>query len=253
LLKQNRHYRNRIYDVLSRSDGIGVVSYKLKNAVYESAQGIIKCPPVNVIYNGIQVYDTYPDIDWKVNDKCIKMLVIASLIERKGFDILFQAMHMIRDKFPQLNCFIIGDGWDKVKIYQQAAELNLLNTVHFMGAMPHHHAMAYLKDADIFVLPSRKESFGIVYIEAMYFGKITIGSRGEGIDEIIQDGINGFLINPSNPHELKVLLLKILPNLKKMNDLKANAVKTVWPRFSWENNAREYQEIYENAIREFNK
>lgn len=66
-----------------------------------------------------------------------------------------------------------------------------------------------LREHDIFVMISKQETFGLVYLEAMAAGCITIASRGEGFDGIIQDGVNGFLCEAGNWHELSRIITHI--------------------------------------------
>ena len=77
------------------------------------------------------------------------------------------------------------------------------------GRIPRESVIDYLKEADVFVMISKDELFGLVYLEAMALGCITIGSRNEGIDGIIEDGVNGFLCEAGNEDELRSIIDKI--------------------------------------------
>ena len=70
--------------------------------------------------------------------------------------------------------------------------------------------MEHMKKCDIYSMPSYKEGFGVVYIEAMSFGKPVIGVRGEGINDIIEDGVNGMLVEPKDVYSLMDKLEKLI-------------------------------------------
>ena len=92
------------------------------------------------------------------------------------------------------------------EIHQQ---LGCKGNVRFKGRIPREEIIQYLKQADVFVMISKAEIFGLVYLEAMALGLIPIGSRNEGIDGIICDGDNGFLCEAGNVDELTEILQKI--------------------------------------------
>ncbi len=249
-MKENEKNRKEIFSLLEKTDKIAVVSDKLKKELLEAGLSNKKVYSIHVIPNGIQVYDMYPPKRWPETSRGIRLLTIATLIEQKGFYSIFEVLSDLSDKY-NINYCIIGQGRDEQKIKETAHKKGLSEIVHFLGPMPHLEAMAFMKEADIFIMPSKNESFGIVYIEAMYFEKVVIGSKNEGIDGIIVDGRNGFLVNPDNPDELKRKLIYILNHPEKMLQIRKQARQDVWPGFSWSNNVTKYISIYNQCIKEF--
>ena len=79
----------------------------------------------------------------------------------------------------------------------------------FAGKIPRHQVFQMMDEHHVFIMISQREIFGLVYLEAMARGMIVIGSRGEGIDGVIQDGKNGFLCNPGDTSELANILSRI--------------------------------------------
>lgn len=104
---------------------------------------------------------------------------------------------------------IVGDGAEMNNLKQIAASLGVDKQVHFHGFKPRHEAQDIISKADVFVMVSAHEAFGLVYIEAMGKGCITIGTKGQGIDGVIRHGDNGFLCESCNPQALAQLILKI--------------------------------------------
>ena len=249
--RKNKRSCKKIYDILSKSDGIGVVSSRLKVFLNELSPRDIKLPEVRIIYNGIQTYNKYCQfIETRKNliKQTLRLISIGFLIERKGHLKVLEALYQLQELKNNFQYIIIGDGYFKEKLVQKVKDLNLEKIVKFLGALPHETAMEHLKNADIFVLPSYNEAFGVVYIEAMYFGKITIGSKGEGISEIIIDGNNGYLVDSSDSTDLANKIKYILNHFTELDYIRNNARKTVWPKFSWENNARQYLNFYYSIL-----
>lgn len=147
----------------------------------------------------------------------IKVLTCAHFKKRKNIDKVIKAC-------KGLECFeltVIGDGKERKKL--EKIDKNVI----FTGRLPHDEVLAKMRNSDIFVLPSVGETFGMVYLEAMASGCITVCTKGDGIDGIIKDRENGFLTE-SNSESVKETLLNI-KNLTKeeLNSLYTNSFNTI--------------------------
>lgn len=147
----------------------------------------------------------------------IKVLTCAHFKKRKNIDKVIKAC-------KGLECFeltVIGDGKERKKL--EKIDKNVI----FTGRLPHNEVLAKMRNSDIFVLPSIGETFGMVYLEAMASGCITVCTKGDGIDGIIKDRENGFLTEP-NSESIKETLLNI-KNLTKeeLNSLYTNSFNTI--------------------------
>lgn len=147
----------------------------------------------------------------------IKVLTCAHFKKRKNIDKIIKAC-------KGLECFeltVIGDGKERKKL--EKIDKNVI----FTGRLPHDEVLAKMRNSDIFVLPSVGETFGMVYLEAMASGCITVCTKGDGIDGIIKDRENGFLTEP-NSESIKETLLNI-KNLTKeeLNSLYTNSFNTI--------------------------
>ncbi len=103
----------------------------------------------------------------------------------------------------------IGEGREKKRIQREFDKLGCSGKLTFTGQIPREEIIPFLEQADVFVMISRGEVFGLVYLEAMALGCITIASRHEGVDGIIEDGVNGFLCEAGNSEELASIITKI--------------------------------------------
>lgn len=133
---------------------------------------------------------------------------VGSLIARKYPLAIVEALTIA---YPDGNYSMtfIGDGAERARIEDKHRQCGYCGDLRFTGRIPREEIIKHLKQADVFVMISRGEVFGLVYLEAMALGVIPIGSRNEGIDGIIQDGENGFLCEAGNVDELAGILEKI--------------------------------------------
>lgn len=133
---------------------------------------------------------------------------VGSLIARKYPVAILTALSQV---YPDGNFKItyIGDGAEKDVIEAEHRHLGFKGDLVFTGRIQREEIVQHLRDSDVFVMVSKGEIFGLVYLEAMALGLIPVGSKNEGIDGIIRDGENGFLCESGNVTDLKNTLERI--------------------------------------------
>lgn len=142
-------------------------------------------------------------------DKIRNFTFIGSLIRRKHpLEVLKAVYAVYGQTFFRMT--YIGDGDEKENILSFAKSKEIENNVVFTGRIKREKIIDYLKDTDVFMMISEDEIFGLVYLEAMALGCITIGSKGEGIDGVIEDGENGYLCRPGDEIVLTRILYSII-------------------------------------------
>lgn len=119
---------------------------------------------------------------WQEKDK-IKVLTCGQFIKRKNIDKVVKAS----DKFENIELTVIGSGPQKLE--------KISDKPIFLGQISREEVLGKMRESDVFILPSKNETFGMVYLEAMASGCITVCSQNDGVDGIIKDGVNGFLCN----------------------------------------------------------
>lgn len=228
---------------------LGVVSHKFKELIISNRINLHK-EKTKIIYNGINIPDKTRKIKWDDSkNNVIRLLSVGHAVKRKGYDYVLRAISRLRNKHPNLVYYIIGEGIDLSYFRNVARQEKVEDITYFLGQKNNTEVMNYMKHCDIFVLPSWNEAFGVVYIEAMYMKKIVVGCEGEGIAEIITDGQNGFLVESKNVLKLTEKLDYIISNINNLQRVGENAFRTVWPKFSWENNAKQYVSLYNNILK----
>lgn len=155
-------------------------------------------------------------LPYKTHHLPLTILTCANLIKRKNIDKLILAVNNLEG----FELKIIGDG-SQLSILKKIAASN----VKFLGRLTRDKVLEKMKESDIFMLPSVNETFGMVYLEAMASGCITVCTQNDGIDGIIQDSVNGFLIEPKVVGIKETLLrIKMFENKNKIVE---NAFKTI--------------------------
>ena len=135
----------------------------------------------------------------KLTNNITNIVTCANLIKRKNIDKLILAVN----DMPEFTLTVVGGG-KEFKNLKNIAKDNVV----FTGQIEHFEVLNKMRQADVFILPSVNETFGMVYLEAMASGCITVGVKNEGIDGIIKNNVNGFLIQPT-VNEIKNILKKI--------------------------------------------
>ena len=129
----------------------------------------------------------------------------------KNVAAVIAALPQVLRQVPDAFYVIIGDGAERQPFLDLARRLGLASKVFLPGAVPDALLPSYYAASDLFVLPSTKEGFGIVFLEAMEHAKPCIGARAGGIPEVVRDGVTGLLLDPSDlPRALPYALLHLL-------------------------------------------
>jgi glycosyltransferase involved in cell wall biosynthesis len=141
------------------------------------------------------------------------ILTVARLaeVERyKGYDRILEALPQIRKSIPDIHYILVGKGNDRSRIEQLIAKLNLQDCVTLAGFVPDEQLCDYYNLCDVFAMPSKREGFGIVYLEAMACGKPCLGGNRDGAIDALCHGELGALVNPDDVDAIAQTLIQIL-------------------------------------------
>lgn len=183
----------------------------------------------------------YLDLPLKTtpNSQRIKLVTAGMLIKRKQIDLILRGLAKLGSNV-NWEFTIIGSGTEETSLQQLTIDLNIQSNVRFVGHQSRDYVFDAFRNSDIFILPSYDETLGLVYLEAMASGCITIGCINEGIDGIIIDGENGFLCNAHDPKSIESKIVEAinLNQTEKENMLRKS--KATIAHFSVEEKANEY-------------
>jgi glycosyltransferase involved in cell wall biosynthesis len=199
---------------------------------------------VSVVYNGADPELFSPDGD----PATPQLLSVGNLIPTKGHDLVVKALGALKTEFPGLTWEVIGDGPQLKPLVRLAEELGVAQQIFFRGKQGRSEVAATLRRSTVFVLPSRYEGLGCVYLEAMASGKVAIGCHDQGIAEIIRHGENGWLVSPNNLTELVEGLRILLHDHKLRAKIASAGRETVLRSFTIHHQAMQLAAVYGECV-----
>jgi D-inositol-3-phosphate glycosyltransferase len=179
------------------------------------------------------------------------VLFVGRIEPLKGIDVLLRAVSHIDGRFRVL--VIGGDGKDlarKAELAALAAELRIADKVTFLDAVPHGDLPLYYNAADICVVPSYYESFGLVAVEAMACGIPVIASRVGGLKETVRDGQTGYLVPWLCPEPFAERLELLLNNEPLRRSLGREA-RAAAERYQWSEVAARVEDVYHDLVSQY--
>ncbi|MFZ1133023.1 MAG: glycosyltransferase [Terriglobales bacterium] len=199
-----------------------------------------------IVHNGVDPGVFCPNVG--APESCVpEILIVGNLVRSKGHELVVRALKNLRRSFPQLRCRIMGEGPDRARLESLVRELQIGRHVEFLGRRSRSEVAEAMRRCSIFVLPSRNEGLGCVYLEAMSCGKPVIACRGQGIDEIIEHGKNGWLIPVDGLEELGLGLATLLGSAELRTRIGASARQSILEKLSLSHQAQLLATIYRQA------
>ena len=167
-----------------------------------------------VVYNGVNPNFFSPgssEEDAAKNEgEGAEILMVGNLLRGKGHELVLRAMGKLRNSFPRDSLHDHRRRPDRAHYEALARELNISDRVEFRGRQSRAAVAEAMRCSSVFVLPSRYEGLGCVYLEVMSCAKPVIACHGQGIDEVIEHGKNGWLIPIDGLEELTQGLTTLL-------------------------------------------
>ena len=175
------------------------------------------------------------------------VISVGTLKARKCMDRTLEAFARLAPEYPDARLTIVGIGEMEDQLKSRIEELGLQDRVEMTGGLPHEQVIARMAQSDLFVLPSWGEGYGIVYIEAMAAGCIAVGAVGEGIEDTITDGENGFLVPAGDVDATERVMREVFANREAYEALRRKGQADA-KQLTWARNAQTVEAIYREAI-----
>jgi glycosyltransferase involved in cell wall biosynthesis len=236
--------RQRSTEVYQSAQTVICISGKVQQILRTGMQEGVRSV---VVYNGTDAKLFSPG-PAEANSMKQELLVVGNLIPSKGQELVLRAIARLTSSFQQLRCCLIGEGPDRARLEALSGALGIAQRVQFLGRRSRAEVADAMRSCSVFVLPSRNEGLGCVYLEAMACGKAVIACRGQGIDEIIEHGKNGWVI----PHDGLDELVQALSTLLHSPDVSLRmglaARETILRGFTLLHQAHTLTGVYRDAI-----
>jgi len=245
----------RIFDNVNAQSLTSIVQQeKLKELCNYEADNIVIIPP------GVDVHHFFPP---KEGEEKIKtdlpekyVFCLSRIDTNKGHDLLLYAWDIVRKEISGVD-LVIGGGSPNPKPRELGVfatmdkiieDAGMKDRVTRIGYVPDGMMRPFYQQAELFVMPSLFEPFGMTSQEAMACGTPVVASKFGGIRNTIKNGFNGFLVDPSKPEEFADAILKLLQDENKCKEIGHNAYKVILEEYSWEAIARRHLEFYDNFM-----
>jgi glycosyltransferase involved in cell wall biosynthesis/O-antigen/teichoic acid export membrane protein len=138
-------------------------------------------------------------------------LFVGSIIPRKGWSCLIEAARILRNRgFDSFSLIFVGTGEQEKDLQAQVCSYELDPLVYAVGQVAYENLGAYYRASDVFVFPTYEDTWGLVLLEAMSFGKPVLCSKFAGSREMVRHGVNGFLFDPYAPDELAAYMAQFI-------------------------------------------
>jgi glycosyltransferase involved in cell wall biosynthesis len=214
------------------------ISRRVAERVREGSGSAVR---TDVLYNGVDPERFAPQGSGPPRPT---ILSVGNLIPIKSHALLLHAVASVCVSVPGIFCRIIGDGPERSNLLALAHELRIADRVEFLGRCSRAEVARAMQQAALFVLPSRYEGLGCVYLEAMASGIPAVGCRGQGIEEVIRHRENGWLTEPGNLDDVVAAIRTLLSDLDLRQRLGSAGRRTVLDGFTLEHQAEHLSAIY---------
>lgn len=245
--------------IATKSQGIIATSPVEKRLVqkFYHVKDKIKVIPIGVdqtIFYPVDYTRTRKQLAWPMNQHII--LYVGRLDWRKGIDTLLHALYAIVKVRPEYHLYIIGGEQatqaslhvgEQHRLQTTLVQLKLQKHVHFLGPKQQQELRYYYSAADVVVVPSYYEPFGIVALEAMACGTPVVASHTGGLTYTIADKVTGYLAEPMNPKDFARKIRLVLQQGK--HKFSNHCVQRIHEEFAWKDVAQDYVKYFNRLVK----
>jgi glycosyltransferase involved in cell wall biosynthesis len=222
----------------------GIVAISQKTRIDLVRRGKVRPERIDVIPVGIDL-ERIVKIAPAPNSNDV--LFAGRLIYEKRVDLLLNAVALAKKEIPTITCTIVGDGPERGLLEDLAVKLGIEENTIFTGFVDQDGLTAYMKASKVFVLPSIREGFGLVIIEANACRLPVISIRHDmsAVRELVQDGVNGFLVNDTSSREIAEAIIKLVRDDPLRERLAENGFAMA-KKFAWSDISKRIIDTYKN-------
>jgi glycogen(starch) synthase len=202
--------------------------------------------PHSVIPNALEVPGVQPTpLPW---DPPV-LLCLGRMVHDKGFDTAVRAFHQVSARFPAARMVLAGDGPARADVKRLVQEHGLVDRVELTGWVDPARVQDSINRVTALLVPSRREAFGLVALEAAQLGRPVIAARVGGLVEVVADGETGLLVPPESPDDWARAMEAILAQREETEAMGRAALHRAGRDFGWEQYVERYEALYERVAR----
>ncbi|MEJ2281125.1 MAG: glycosyltransferase family 4 protein [Candidatus Bathyarchaeota archaeon] len=235
------------------SNRVIVCSHSMKDEICNHFN--IPAEKVDVIPNAIDAtkYHTSSDrgsvrqrfgVGW--GEKLV--LCVGRLVPQKGIEYFIRAIPKIAQRFPEAKYIIVGEGWSRDILEAEARASGYAHKIKFTGFASDQDVINLMSSADVLVVPSIYEPFGIVALEGMATGVPVVASQVDGLAEIIDHERTGIFVFPRSPESIAWGIGRVLSDYDHAKWMVENAKEKLHKAYSWEAVAMKTVEVYKKVV-----
>lgn len=156
-------------------------------------------------------------------------LFVGQIIPRKGLHFLLKACKLLHMQGLSFTLWVIGEGVQQAELEAYCQENGLQERVQWLGSVSYGHLGSYFQQADVFILPTLEDIWGMVVLEAMALGKPVLCSQWAGASELVQAGENGYLFDPFHPEAIAEVMRQLIEHPEQIEVMGQNAQERIAP------------------------
>ena len=174
--------------------------------------------------------------------RCIHLIHVGDINKNKNITTTIEAINLLVKEGHEIDLALVGEITDD-KLKQIVDETDF---VKYHEKCQKEHVLSYLSAADILVMPSHNETFGLVYAEAMSQGLPIIYTKGQGFDGQFKEGAVGYHVNPKDPVDIAEKIMMVIDNYEQLSN---NCLSSVG-KFDWKRIAEQYEAVYMDVLKQ---
>jgi glycosyltransferase involved in cell wall biosynthesis len=176
------------------------------------------------------------------------ILCVGRLVPQKGVEYFIRAIPTIAKRYPEAKFVIVGEGWSRDILEAEARASGHNKKIRFTGFASDKEVINLMNSADVLVVPSIYEPFGIVALEGMATGVPVVASKVGGLSEVIEHDRTGFFVYPRAPESIAWGIDRVLSDPDHARWLTDNAREKLHKAYSWEAVAMKTVEVYRKVV-----
>jgi len=247
LVGSDPSYADVVAFSIEESHGITAVSQSLKE---DTVRSLAVRKEIRVIPNFLDTRVWRRQLDAELRSRLSAgteavIVHVSNFRPVKRVELVLEIFRRIRTRIRS-RLIMVGDGPDRQALERDAIEYGLADDVEFVGEQL--DLVPWLSAADLFLLPSSQESFGLAALEAMACGVPVVASRVGGLPEVIEDGVTGFVCDPDDVDGMAERGIEVLSNQTRKTEIGEAAIKDVRRRFDDDVIVPQYEAYYEEVL-----